>query len=269
MRKTTNQNYSNSSVFLHKDGLKIMNTGSPGLSQNLSSSMLLHSSTAHSFPKGIRFTRRRIDYEDVTQIQLPSLQSTRYTNFGFGKKNLLPQHVMRNAKEIPPPNSYNLQGSFRSDNNLGKSFGLSYQAYARVYMPGTNVMTPEALREIPGPGTYKVPDTIGKNSRVTLKSKGKLFSHPSNETKPTFFTYSPGYRLVDSSRFSRIGFGFGSKTNVAKALNKNPGPGNYNAFSQFDYIVKKKYERQKRREQLRRKEEDKLQMESEEEEHMA
>ncbi len=44
---------------------------------------------------------------------------------------------MRNAKEVPSPGTYNDERNYQKIAKLnGKTFGLSYSAYMKMYVPG-------------------------------------------------------------------------------------------------------------------------------------
>jgi hypothetical protein len=57
------------------------------------------------------------------------------------------------GKDSPPPNSYKIKGQFEKlKPNQGRTFGLPYSAYSKVYLPNNKIGT--TFIENPGPGHY-------------------------------------------------------------------------------------------------------------------
>lgn len=60
----------------------------------------------------------------------------RNTSFGFGKKQILPQYLEKNAKIYPASNKYDtnvIPPSYLK--NAGKSFGISHYYFRRTINP--------------------------------------------------------------------------------------------------------------------------------------
>ena len=68
---------------------------------------------------------------------------------------------------MPPPDAYTLPSDFDGEksfmnNSRAFSFGISRDAYEKVYIPSRKISTDPT---IPGPGKYTLLSTIGKDSR--------------------------------------------------------------------------------------------------------
>ncbi len=62
---------------------------------------------------------------------------------------------MRNADENPSPDRYNVIRDIRN-RKKGKSFGLAFSYYQKVYLPDTDIVNIELAKSKPAVGTYKV-----------------------------------------------------------------------------------------------------------------
>jgi len=209
-----------------------------GFSHTQSASTLLHSSTSWGFPKGSRFPKihnlTEFKYNDYSTLDKKS------TSFGFGSKSEVLEVNSRRSANLPSPNSYRIKSDFEKKGG-GKTFGLSYSAYAKTYVPGCTWMPPEIAKEFPGPGHYYAPQIIEpKKPRMTIKPRLKMFNEHVNKDIPSSNRYNPVLSLVESARFRNITFGFGTKHDFTKAQNQNPGPGTYRVVSCFDKIVARK-----------------------------
>lgn len=68
----------------------------------------------------------------------------------------MPEYVLKNAKQTPPPNIYQTQKNLLNSKK-GRSFGLSYIHYAKNYLEHIPLyVAPEIAAEVPGPGKYEV-----------------------------------------------------------------------------------------------------------------
>jgi hypothetical protein len=87
-----------------------MRTNSTGFLQTISASTLLHASPNWSFPKGDRFYSPRLQTSTsasaLCELNIPTTRSPKSTTFGFAHKYIFPQHVLRNARDYPPPGRY-------------------------------------------------------------------------------------------------------------------------------------------------------------------
>lgn len=129
---------------------------------------------------------------------LPStLDGTKTTGFGFGNKNGL---MVREGRDSPPPNTYKIRGQFEKLRpNQGKSFGISYSYYQKVYLPDNRFSS--TMQEAPGPGAYDSRTSIGLNSlKYTLKSRIKPVDTATRDNPPPN-TYHPNHALAEQSKF--------------------------------------------------------------------
>lgn len=204
---------------------------------NQSSSTWMHSTPIHSFPKAIRFQGKNSNLQ-LDNIHLPTTLNKRTTSLGYAQKEFIPESQLNNAKNIPSPNFYHLKDWLEEDQiaRRGKSFGLGYSYYQRVYTPEMkHHPNPMFFRENPGPGSYNVVNEPGKNrKKFSLIGKGITFTQLQKSEVPASNTYHPNRVLTEASRFQKTSFGFGEKINIAKAANAFPGPGSYKLPSVFD-----------------------------------
>ena len=72
----------------------------------------------------------------------------------------------------------------------GKTFGLGYDAYVKVYMP-KSLVSIEFAKKLPPVGKYDIMKEPGQNAvKYTLKGKGKNLERI-NIGEPTPTTYTP------------------------------------------------------------------------------
>lgn len=127
----------------------------------------------YSFAKSERFTAHRSRGRCVGDFtsrcdkfyDLPSTRPQRTTTFGIGGRT---QVITRRSS--PPPNTYTLPSEFDSKTQKGQvfSFGICRDAYARVYIKAH----PAPDLALPGPGTYSVRETPGKDAlKYSLRPK--------------------------------------------------------------------------------------------------
>ena len=142
-------------------------------------------------------------------LALPSTTSAKASGFGFGEKYGV-QILL--GKESPSPNSYRIRGNFdKIRTNTGKTFGLSHQAYAKVYIPNSKLNSNSL--QIPGPGTYEPKYTLGSESKkFTIKSRISPLD-PTKDTPPPN-SYHPNFSVYEANKFGAITFGFGTRCNV-------------------------------------------------------
>lgn len=210
---------------------------------NQSSSTWLHSSPWHAFPKALRFQMKSSPIQ-IDTINMPSTLGKKATALGYSKKQFIPESTLNNAKNIPASNFYHIKSFLEEDETMkkGKSFGLSYDYYQRVYTPEMkNYPNPMFFKANPGPGSYNVGEDPGKNKlKYSLYSKGTTFVQMQKNDSPASNYYSPSRLLTEASRFRNTTFGFGNKIDLSKAANGNPGPGAYKLPSVFDKCKRKK-----------------------------
>jgi hypothetical protein len=100
---------------------------------------------------------------------LPTTISRRAASFGIsGRKDL-------GKKESgPPPNSYKLPSDFDLLRKKGRSFGISRDAYAKVYAEAH----PISDQSVPGPGSYHPKELIGNESlKFSIRAKVNMGSN--------------------------------------------------------------------------------------------
>jgi len=209
-----------------------------GFSHCESASTLQHSSAHWGFAKDSRFPK----IHNITEFKYNdySTLDKKTTSFGFGSKSEVLETNSRRTAALPSPVSYKIKSAF-DDKKAGKTFGLSYAAYAKTYVPGCTWMPPEIAKHYPGPGAYhtqQIPEP--KKSRITIKPRLKMFNEYVSMDIPSSSRYNPVNSLVESARFRNISFGFGTKHDFTKVQNANPGPGSYRVLSSFDKIVARK-----------------------------
>lgn len=141
---------------------------------------------------------------------LPStFDPAKTTSFGYGDKSGV---KILAGRESPPPNSYKIKGQFEKLRpNQGKTFGLPYSAYAKVYLPGNRFGT--SMIEAPGPGAYEARTLLGSNKKFSLKSRVKPADSATRDNPPPN-SYHLNYNLCEPQKFSSITFGFGTRCNV-------------------------------------------------------
>ncbi|CAD8111656.1 unnamed protein product [Paramecium primaurelia] len=211
-----------------------------GLSTNISSSTLRHTAPQISFPKANRF-HTQSQFQLPTKLELPSQLGKRYTQQGFGNKKVFQYEWQKvNAKEFPSPDRYRVRQDPGID-QLKRSFGLSWEAYSKTYLPYNKHQAPEVAKFLPGPGEYNVRQDLGQHRyQFQLKGKGKMFNDQRENGVPGPETYQPQISLTVPNRFSKISQGIGVKKNPFQSMSFTPGPGRYEQNSAFDKVSKKR-----------------------------
>jgi len=221
-----------------------------GLTYELSASTLQQAPITVKFNKADRFPKLGKQYQSQSSLKLPSTLSPKATTFGYGNKIIMSEAQLRAAKEVPSPNHYNPH--LWRDKNPGKTFGLSYSAYQKVYTPETNFILPEIAKELPGPGAYKLPGEAGDRAKkCSLKARGKMFNDVTGERAPPPNYYASNYSLVEPSRYRAISLGVGERSDFTKGFEPTPGPGSYKIPSKFDSMNKRKVIEEKLRQRLK------------------
>jgi len=218
-----------------------------------SASTLQHSILTYNFPKANRFPPiNKTLNESQNSISLPSTLGKKSTSFGYGHKILMSEIVMKNGWDIPASNVY-CPKEWTEGDNKGKSFGISYEAYRKVYNPASDITLPEIAREIPGPGQYPIASGFGDNKgkSATLKAKGKMFNEMFRSEAPAANHYCPNLTQVEPSRFKGTNFGYGGRSDFTKDGGLSPGPGSYKIASKFDQYTQRKIMEERLREKLK------------------
>ena len=77
---------------------------------NQSSATWRHTSHKYSFSRGERFHQNPLNYSDILEPSLPSsLHPAKSCTFGKGHRRPISEVVLRNAKEKPAPDRYNME----------------------------------------------------------------------------------------------------------------------------------------------------------------
>mmetsp|Transcript_12420 Transcript_12420/g.12477 ORF Transcript_12420/g.12477 Transcript_12420/m.12477 type:complete len:131 (+) Transcript_12420:362-754(+) len=89
---------------------------------------------------------------------------------------------------------------------------------------------PMRMQLTPGPGSYNPSSPLGEGSpkfsfRPRIQLKAKIAS-------PCPSLYSPNFKLIEKSNYSKIGFGYGQRLKIG-SRDSSPGPGSYDVLSGF------------------------------------
>ena len=174
---------------------------------------LRHKRTStYTFSRALRFrSQKRSDNAEL--LALPSTLDRRGTTQGYGQRW---KPGMTGRGDSPAPGTYEIPSSFemRSGPKFRKESPTHYQ----------NVDDSS-----PGPGSYEIAQDIGKNAP-------KFTIRPRNILTKYIDTPSPGAYLPcisQTSAFKNISFGIGERAfNTGMRIN-SPGPGSYEAQSDF------------------------------------
>ena len=211
-----------------------------GPSQYHSCSTLQNSILSISIPKAKRFIKNPVISDPFNSNNSLSTLSQRAAMIGYGNKACYPSYTLKMAKDYPAPNYYLMKSDFETKNK-GKSFGISYQAYARVKLPHIDVITTEEASLIPGPGYYNISgDAFGKNkTKALILGKGKTENDLIKEKAPPPNYYTPKNDYVMNSRYKSMTFAASKRNTFQECLKMTPGPGSYSMKSKFDEIVER------------------------------
>lgn len=162
-----------------------------------------------SFTKADRF-RHTKNATCPEFIGPPTSLSKRSTSFGFGKRW---EPKNEKGRDSPPPTAYNPPSSFTL-NTRTANFGAGTPSERTQFK----------TRLIPGPGTYNISAPTGAGSpKFTFRPRIQL--NP-KYLAPSPGTYNPSFKVIERSNFSKIGFGYGDRTQISNQ-EENPGPGSY------------------------------------------
>ena len=163
----------------------------------------LHKQTeSWSFSRASRFPKIRV--QGVTPfLPVPSTFVNHGAGMGYGKRFDFAQGLRHRQSPAPGIYTPQLQDKLRKID-----FGYKY---------------PFIDYGIPGPGHYKLEKPLGQ-TRPKYSFRGRLKLSLPKEESPSPLSYSP--RKPSSTRFSKIGFGYGDR-NFLSQLADTPGPGAY------------------------------------------
>jgi hypothetical protein len=124
---------------------------------NQSSTTWRHSSQKYSFSKDTRFKDSPPYYTDILKPELPSTITSKSCTFGKGDKKPISVVTLRNAKEKPAPDRYNL--SFFDETprqtSKGKTFALGWKHYEKNYIKHRSDVYAEFQTEENPPAKYE------------------------------------------------------------------------------------------------------------------
>lgn len=164
---------------------------------------------------------------------------------------LMSELVIKNGWDVPAPNQYSPR-QWTEGSNKGKSFGVSYASYRKVFNPQSDMILPEVAGEFPGPGEYRVDGKFGiDKKKASLKAKGKMFNEMITSVAPAANRYKPNMSLVEPSRYNNLHFGQSGRTDFTRDSKESPGPGAYKIRSKFDKYAERRIIEERLRERLR------------------
>lgn len=123
---------------------------------NQSSSTWRYTSPRYSFSKDSRFKADKASHLDIQQLELPSSLRSKSCTFGKGSRCPISVVTMRNAKLTPSPDRYNLDEYLEEPRSpeKGKTFGLPWSAYKKVYIKHRKDAYAEHFTENNPPAIY-------------------------------------------------------------------------------------------------------------------
>lgn len=201
----------------------------------------------YSFPKANRFgTNSKLLHQSIG-YNLPTTKAARFTSFGYGSRN-----GFNRKGSGPSPGTYDLPSEFRKQPK-GKafSFGISHSSYAKVY--NENDRSPD--KNVPGPGTYSIPDLCGNEGlHYTLKPRLNSAMFKTSANIPGPGTYETPQAISKTGNYfnskfknSRAGVFSPARSvrfaDLSQKSKLNPGPGTYDPSSTLNkegnYFVSK------------------------------
>ena len=103
---------------------------------NQSASTWRHTSHRYSFSKDNRFKDSPPYYTDIIHPQFPSTMTSKTCTFGKDVKKPISCVLLRNAKEKPGPDRYDMTTTDESPRKAskGKTFGLGWNGHKKTYL---------------------------------------------------------------------------------------------------------------------------------------
>lgn len=107
---------------------------------NQSAATWRNTSHKYSFSKDDRFKESSFYYTDIIEPQIPTSITSKSCTFGKGNKKPISTVILRNAKEKPAPDRYDITcvNETTRQPEKGKTFGLGWNAYERTYLKQRN-----------------------------------------------------------------------------------------------------------------------------------
>lgn len=200
----------------------------------------------YSFSKSERFKKLILKNKCEKYYDPPSTKSTRSTSFGYGSRTRFDKR-----DKSPCPGRYELQSDFDSATKKGKvyTFGTCREAYKKVYIKAHPVKD----LDIPGPGTYDVRASPGKEAKkYTMRPRTAGNRDGTKTPGPGTYNMIQGTSAKGNQFLSNFSSSRASVFNprrssrfleIAKEIRGKPGPGQYpiaNTISQKgDYFNSK------------------------------
>jgi hypothetical protein len=103
---------------------------------NQSSATWRHTTHKYSFSKDSRFKDSPAYYSDILEPQIPTSLTSKSCTFGKGTRKPISAVILRNAKEKPAPDRYDMSVTDEQPrhSSKGKTFGLGWKHYERNYI---------------------------------------------------------------------------------------------------------------------------------------
>ena len=103
---------------------------------NQSATTWRHSPHKYSFSKDSRFKDNHSYYNGILEPEIRGTLCSKSCTLGKGKKKPISEVVLRNAKERPGPDRYDLsqKSEVTHSKSKGRTFGLSWKHYKRTFI---------------------------------------------------------------------------------------------------------------------------------------
>lgn len=213
-----------------------------------SASTLQHSIQQCTFSKADRFPKIKQALETQFEMGVPTTFTHKATSLGYGNKLNMSEVITKDHYDTPAPNHYH-PTNWTKPSAKGKSFGLSYEAYRKVYNPHADIVLPELTRHYPGPGAYyNGEDGVNRGRNFKISHRRKMFNEIITSEAPHSNYYSPTHAQVSPSRYKSPSMGVGGRSDFTKEIDLRPGPGAYDIVSKFTQMNEKRIKAEQARE---------------------
>ena len=200
------------------------------MSEFQSSHSLQNSTLNYTIPKTKRF-ETPLPNSRGAFYNLPSMKSFRSAGIGYGMR----KDCRAQQKSSPvSPNAYHVNQFYEME-----------QKKKKVSMRKRLSPLQDTSRNNPGPGTYNViHSSFIKDNPIVVRSRLEYFyTNDLKRSNPSLSpqNYRPRLDAILSTRFKKIGIGYGTKMIPGnKEVLNNPGPGAYDIHSVFEEKFRKK-----------------------------
>jgi hypothetical protein len=169
-------------------------------------------SSTYTFSRAVRFrSQKRADNAEF--LNLPSTLDKRGTTQGYGGRW---KPSSNGRKDSPAPGTYEIPSTFEMKS--GPKFRKESPTRYHIHEDNS-----------PGPGSYEIAQDIGKHAP-------KFTFRPRNILTKYIDTPCPGAYLPcisQTSAYKNISFGIGERASNTASRFNSPGPGSYEAQSDF------------------------------------